>query len=231
MLTAGLFCAAVAQAAAPDLPALSSPIRSFTSTMTVQQVNMNELTKIRKDYAQSYRVKTSNIKYQYPDRVKIDGNVGPMSVIYVIDGDTKHIKYGPLRQTKNLVNDPGQKQGLLDFGVLTTDQLNDYNWRYLRQEGPLHVYEMRFKNPRDASRRIVWVDPQRKVVVRRHIFHQKRDNDLKMELRHEGIKQVAPGIWFPTIVKVYNSEGKLGATSLISNITVNKPIPASAFKI
>ncbi|MBW3622780.1 MAG: outer membrane lipoprotein-sorting protein [Armatimonadetes bacterium] len=234
---AGLFIAVAAQAAAaPDLRSLAAPVRSFSGTMTVQQANMDELVKIRKDYAQSYRVKSSRISYQYPDRLKVDGNVGPMSVIYIINGNTKLIKYGPIRREKNLVNDPGQKQGLLDFGILTADQLEDYTWKFLRTDSvngkPFHVYELRFKNFReDPSRRLIWVDPARKVVVRRQTFHQKRDNDLKMDMRFEGVQQVAPGIWSPTIIKVYNDQGKLGASSRLSNIVVNKPIPLSAFKL
>lgn len=232
-LTAGLFTAVASQAvAAPDLRQMVSPVKSFTATLNVKQVNMDELVKIRKDYAQSYRVKTSNVYYQYPEHVKIAGNVGPVPIVYVIKGDTKYIKYGPIRREKNLVNDPGQKQTLLDFGVLTADQLNDYTWKYLRQDGPLHVYELRYRNfKEDPSRRLIWVDPARKVVLRRQVFHQRRDNDLKMELRHEGLKQVRPGIWIPTIVKVYNDQGKLGATSQLVNITVNKPVPLSAFKL
>jgi outer membrane lipoprotein-sorting protein len=232
-LAAGLIAAAAAPAfAAPDLRGALSPIRSFRGTVTVTQSNMDELAKIRKDFAQSYRVKSSQVFYQNPDRVKIQGNVGPMSVIYLIVGNTKRIKYGPLRREKNLVNDPGQKQSMLDFGMFTPDLLNDFNWKFVRQDGGLQVYELRFKNySQDPTRRLIWVDPARKVVLRRQVFTRGRDNDLKMEVRHEGLRQVRPGVWVPTVVKVYNDQGRLGATSQLTNIAVNQTLPANTFKI
>ena len=234
MLT--LMAAQQAPAAAPDLRTMVAPLRDYRSTLTATQINTPELAKIGKDFANSYRVKTTNVTYRAPNQVKVDGRVGPVSVVYLINGTRKSWKYGPIKGSKDVTNDPGQRQGLLDFGLLTADQLDYYTWKFIRTErvkgAPLHVFELRFKNFReDPSRRLIWVDPVHKVVVRRQTFRQRQDNVMKHDLRFENLKPVGGGVWSATTIRVFNGEGKLGAVSRLSNIQVNKGIPASIFRI
>src|SRR5205085_1292162 len=120
--------------AAPDLRSMVAPIHDYTSTVTATFVDTDELSKIRRDYAQSYKVRTSRITYLAPEHFKVDGSLGPIPIIYIINGNMKDTKYGPLHRKKDITNDPGQKQSLLDFGLLTADHLENYNWKYVRSE-------------------------------------------------------------------------------------------------
>jgi hypothetical protein len=218
--------------AAPDLKDLSAPIRDYSATVKATKVNTPELVKISKSYANSFRIKTTRVYYKTPNHVKVAGSIGPLSVTLVINDNTKKVKMGPIRHTVDLSDKPGQKSGLMDFGVITDDQLEDYTWKFVRRDGPLYVYELRFKNLKeDPSRRLVWVDPVHKVMTRRMTYKQYHDNDLKMDLRFEGVKAVAPGVYVPTIVKVYNAEGKLGAVSQISAVRVNRGISLKEFDL
>jgi hypothetical protein len=233
---AGLLALAVTQAlAAPDLRSLVSPIKDFSSTLTATQVNTDELVKISDDYARAYKIKTNRIFYKNPGHIKVDSSVGPLKVVYVINGNQKAVKYGFIKKQIDVTDKPGQKQSLLDFGILTADQLNDYTWKFVREESvkgaPLDVYELRFRNfKEDPSRRLIWVDPIHKVVVRRQTYHQFRDNVLKHDMRFEGLQPVG-GIWVPTIIKVYNADEKLGATSKQTNIKINQGLSMSAFNL
>jgi outer membrane lipoprotein-sorting protein len=235
-MAAGVFALAVSQAmAAPDLRSLVSPIKDFSSTVTATQVNTDELVKISDDYARAYKIKTNHVYYKSPGHIKVDSSIGPLKIVYVINGNKKSVKYGFIKKDIDVTDKPGQKQSLLDFGILTADQLADYTWKFVREEtvkgAPLDVFELRFKNIKeDPSRRLIWVDPVHKVVVRRQTYHQFRDNVLKHDMRFEGLKRVGK-VWVPTIIKVYNADGKLGATSKQSNIKINKGLSLSLFKV
>jgi outer membrane lipoprotein-sorting protein len=233
-MTLLLAFAATSAMAAPDLKELASPIHDFSATVNATQVNIDELVKISKDYANTYRIQTTRVFYKSPNHVRVTGSVGPLGVDMVINGNTKKVKFGPIHHTDDLTDKPGQKSGLMDFGVITADQLEDYTWKFIRQEGadkaPLLVYELRFKNIKeDPSRRLIWVDPIHKVMVRRQTYQQFHDNSLKMTLKFDGLKEVSAGVWVPTIVKVYNSEGKLGAISKETGIKVNNNMPIQTF--
>jgi len=229
-----LSTSALHAAEAPPIEAFVAPgLKDITSTVNVKLANTNALLKVSKDFANSYRLKTMRITYKDPGMMRMEGKAGPLTVVYILNGDKKGWQIGAIRGVKDVSKKPAQKQGLMDFGLLTMDQLADYNSRFLRTETldgvRTYVYELRYKEPTENVRRVVWIDPAKKIILRRQVFG--RDDRLKMEHRFSEPKLVGGSIWVPTVIKVYNAEGELGAISNQVAVRVNTGVADDQFRI
>lgn len=234
LTAAALVGADVLYADAPPIEAFVAPgLRDITSTVNVKLANTKALVKVSKDFANSYKLKTMRITYKDPGMMRMEGKAGPLTIVYILNGDRKGWQIGAVKGVKDVSKKPAQKQGLMDFGLLTKDQLDDYNSRFLRTEVldgvRTYVYELRYKEPTEDVRRVVWVDPVKKIIVRRQVFG--RDDRLKMEHRFSQPKLVGGSIWVPTVIKVYNAEGELGAISNQVAVRVNTGVSEDQFRI
>ncbi|MGQ9525742.1 MAG: outer membrane lipoprotein-sorting protein [Armatimonadota bacterium] len=234
LIATALLSARALHADAPPIEAFVAPgLKDITSTVNVKLANTTALTKVSKDFANSYRMKTMRITYKDPGMMRMEGKAGPLTIVYILNGDKKGWQIGAIKGSKDVSKQPAQKQGLMDFGLLTKDQLADYDSQFLRTEVidgiKTYVYELRYKVPTENLRRVVWIDPVKKYIVRRQVFG--REGQLKMEHRFSQPKLVGGVIWVPTVIKVYNAQGELGAVSDQVVVRVNAGIPDDQFRI
>jgi len=221
-------------AQAPPIESLVPPgLKDLTSTVVVAKANIDALTKVSPDFANSYRLKTMHLTYKEPGMMRMEGKAGPLSIVYILNGDRKGWKVGMIKGSKDVKKSPAQKQGLMDFGLLTKAQLADFNSTYLRTEKvrgiTTYVYELQFKEPTENLKRILWVDPAKHVIVRRE--NLDRAGKLKMVYEFESPKRIGDDVWVPTVIKVYNAAGELGAVSNLVATRLNSGIPSDMFKV
>jgi hypothetical protein len=67
------------------------------------------------------------------------------------------------------------------------------------------------------------------VIVRRE--NLDRAGKLKMVYEFESPKRIGDDVWVPTVIKVYNAAGELGAVSNLVATRLNSGIPSDMFKV
>lgn len=222
------------------LPLGASPIEQhlpkisdYQAYIVVVKANHAVLSTVNKDFSQSYKLKDATVSYKEPAMIRVEGKRGLIRFANVCNGDKKRWQLGPLSGTRDLKQDPSQKQTLQDFGLVTAAQLNDHVVKFVREEkspqGKLLVYEMRYKTPTDRTRKLIWIDPVKKIMVKRQLFSQV-DGKLKLQYVYSNPKLVN-GVWVPHRITVYNRELKLGAISDLKNVRVNQGLPDDGFEI
>ncbi|MCL6473785.1 MAG: outer membrane lipoprotein-sorting protein [Firmicutes bacterium] len=207
-------------------------LHDLRATVKQQAANQRELEKINKDFANSYRIKQMTARYKEPSRMRLESKVGVVNVVYIINGNYKHVSAGPIKHTDDISNAPGKRQSLMDFGILTPSFMKLVNAKFLRydQEGGVRypVFELTWANSDDTSKHIVWMDGKTRTVVKRQWYNQQ--GKLMATFYYKNPVEAAPGIWVPTRVEVYNAEGKLGGVTTYVNLYVNEGLPDSLFQ-
>lgn len=234
-LLASLFIAGGARAEVTLKQYAQPALRDFTATGVIAQKNDAELRKIDDSFARAYRFRESLIQYKEPQKLRIDSKAGLLSVRYVINGRRKATQVPGLRinKVKDITGRPGEKQGMLDSGILTPAFLEDHlASRFVghqKLEGrTVPVFELWYTDEDDSRHHFVWIDPAKKIILRRDVHHRK--GGLKMRFLYKEPKQVA-GVWVPTRVEVYNHENRLGAVTRYTNVKVNTGLSESLFRI
>ncbi|MEJ5252719.1 MAG: outer membrane lipoprotein-sorting protein [Chthonomonadetes bacterium] len=226
-------CAAFALAQSQDInDYVQTRLRDLRATVRQQTANQRELEKINKDFANSYRIKQMTARYKEPSKMRLESKVGVVNVVYIINGNYKHVSAGPIKNTDDISNAPGKRQSLMDFGILTPSFMKLVNAKFLRydHEGGVRyaVFELTWANSDDTSKHIVWMDGKTHTVVKRQWYNQQ--GKLMATFYYKEPKEVAPGIWVPTRVEVYNAEGKLGGVTTYVDLHVNEGLPDSLFQ-
>lgn len=226
-------CASLAWAQSQDIDDyVQTRLRDLRATIRQQNANQRELEKINKDFANSYRIKQMTARYKEPIRMRLESKVGVVNVVYIINGNRKYVSAGPIKNTDDITNAPGKRQSLMDFGILTPGFMQLVNAKFLRHdhEGGVRypVFELTWNNSDDTSKHLVWMDNKTRTVVKRQWYNQQ--GKLMAVFYYKNPVEVAPGIWVPTRVEVYNAEGKLGGVTTYVNVFVNEGLSDSLFQ-
>jgi outer membrane lipoprotein-sorting protein len=218
-------------AAPPTVESLATDkIKDMTATLTVRETDRTELKKIGGAFATTYSIKNMYVTYQFPNKARFEGKILGASVMMVFNGDMKMFRIPGRTQKNDITGEPGQKQSLLDMGILATDYLKtDYAGTFLRTENGLHVFKLSQRNTDNRSHEIVWVNPKNSIIERRMSYNG--DNILKKEIRYKEAKQIRPGLWVPGRIEIYNQNGKLGAVQSVDDIKINLGVDDNLFKI
>jgi hypothetical protein len=210
-------------------------LQDFTATAVIAQKNDAELRKIDDSFARAYRFRESLIQYKEPQKLRIDSKAGLLSLRYVINGKRKATQVPGLRinKVKDITGRPGEEQGMLDSGILTPGFVNDaVAFRFLGHQKldgrTVPAFEFWYTDEDDSRHHFVWIDPAKKIILRRDVHHRK--GGLKMRFLYKEPKQVA-GVWVPTRVEVYNAENRLGAVTRYTSVKVNTGLSESLFRI
>ncbi|GIV21129.1 MAG: hypothetical protein KatS3mg023_2880 [Armatimonadota bacterium] len=235
ILWAGMFwlCASFAMAQSQDInDYVQTRLHDLRATVRQQTANQRELEKINKDFANSYRIKQMTARYKEPSKMRLESKVGVVNVVYIINGNQKHVSAGPIKNTDDISNAPGKRQSLMDFGILTPSFMKLVNAKFLRydhEDGVRYpVFELTWANSDDTSKHIVWMDGKTRTVVKRQWYNQQ--GKLMAVFYYKNPVEAAPGIWVPTRVEVYNAEGKLGGVTTYVDLHVNEGLPDSLFR-
>jgi outer membrane lipoprotein-sorting protein len=223
-----------ASVAAESLENYAQPnVRDIRATVLVDKKSDDALREIGKDEPKGYGIKRSQFSLKEPDKVRVEGKYGLISILYVINGDRKMRSTLGVRKVKNIATRPGERYTALDLGILTPQVVNRLESRFLRFETrgtkKLPVFEVRFKGePGGARPNILTIDPTTRTVVEHQVFHRK--GGLKMRYVFRNLVRYADGVWLPSRVELYSPSGKLGATSQYVDVTVNGGLSDSLFQ-
>ena len=236
VLTAAVAITALSATAHAQTPSAdstaTSKLQDLSATLVVvdAETNFEELKKIGGSFATTYRFKRMDVRYKNPDKIRLEAKVSGISALMVFNGHTKMVKVPFKKDIRNVRQDPGQKQTLMDLGVFSKDYLaSAYSPTYLRTEGSLQVYKLTQRNTDSRSHEVVWVNPKTSLIERR--LSLNAENKIRKEMRFKNPLQVRPGIWVPRRIEVYNQFGKLGAVQTLEDIKVNLGVDDNQFHI
>jgi hypothetical protein len=210
-------------------------LRDFTASGMILQKNDAELHKIGRDFAQGYRFRETLIQYKEPQKLRVDAKAGFLSVRYIINGTRKATQVPGLHVNveKDIAGHPGERQGMLDSGVLTPGFLSDsvasrFAGRRKLDGQSVPVFEFWYTADVRSRHHLLWIDPVKRIVLRHDVDDRHGNPWLRYVLKQP--IQVA-GIWVPTRLEVYNAEGRLAAVTRYIRVKVNTGLSDSLFRI
>ena len=203
-------------------------IKDMSATLRVTETNWRELEKCGSDFKRTYYFKRMSVAYQYPNRTRMETKALGSTLLIVFNGDTRFYKVPFKTETSSVAGQPGQKQGLLQFGIYAPDYLTlDYEPRFERIENGLHKIRLTQRRSSNKSYELIWVNPKTHVIERRQSWNG--DNVLTMELRYKNVTEARPGIFVPYRIEIYNPEGKLGAAQAVEDLKINSGLADALF--
>jgi outer membrane lipoprotein-sorting protein len=215
----------------PEVPA-TDKIKDLSVALRIvhEETNYDELKKIGGAFATSYRVPTYELVYKSPGKLRVQGKAGPLSALLIYVGDTKRFRIGLIKKTQDVRGNPGQKQSLMDVGICSKDWLStDYQAVFQRREGLLLVYKLVQRNTDNKSHELIWVNPKTFITEKRQ--SRNSEGELQKEIRYLKARELRPGIFLPSRVEIYNSQGKLGAVQTVEEVRVNVGVAESLFEL
>lgn len=211
---------------------VQSGLHDATFTAQVVSANHAELAKINKDFAQSYRFKSMSVRLKEPYKLRLDSKLDDQDIRFIINGTTRHLivpKAG-IKQREDLSDEPGKRQTLLDFGLLSPSLFNGLlDGAFVRTDRATgaHVFDLTYEPAyRYAVRYRVWIDPAKRFTFKREWYGRK--GNLMAIFHYEEPRQFG-SVWLPTRLSVRNAENKLAGVTEYKNLKVNSGLADSIF--
>lgn len=213
---------------------LPSGFKDISFNVSLTKRNPKELAKIDQSYVQQYATLDSALfRGKEPFKLRIDAKADDTSGITIVNGGNKLISIPALRIKKrqDVSKQPGQRQTLMDFILLTHAEANEFLTakfvRFDRQTGD-PVFDLTFPSALNYPvRHRVWIDKDQKYVVRREWYGLQ--GQLRATFLYLNPTKVK-GITVPTTLQVMNSENKLAGESKYFSIKVNEGLSDSLFE-
>ncbi len=230
-ISAALAFAPLSVQAAPSIQSLTSaPIHTLSANSEIVTENQDVLRTIDGDIALAYRLHRGALTYEQPGKLRIEASIPHLATgYYVINGNQKLTVAPFVHKVQDTTGAPGKRQSLLDFGLVPPELLTDYNATFLRREAGLLCFQLQPKQRGETEKDLVWIDPKTHITTQR--YNYGRDGKLTKILRYINPVQVAPGVYIPTRVELYNTQNKLAGATVYQNIHVNQRVSDSLFKI
>lgn len=213
------------------------PANFRSATFVARKVtgNQRELAKINKDFGMSYRFSSTTVSMEEPFKLRMESKVDDSTFLFIVNGVNK-VARAPrsnINVRENVATKPGKRQTAFDFGLLTPAMLKDlFDATFVRIDRAtgLAVFDLKYKsNMKDNTRNRVFLDPQRKVMVRREWYSQI-DNRLQATFVYTSFSNVG-GVNFPVAFEVRNAENKVAGSMKYENLKVNVSLDDALFKL
>lgn len=241
---AAVLAAALWAAAAGVAGAISHDIRDyrcerlddFSATMVVVQANQRELGEISKDAGLLYRFHQVQMRYKEPNMVRIDINEQGVRGTFIVSGPMQYVSIPKLavRTRRDFGKSPGKRKSLMDSGLVSDFYLTYTTFRFVREgtvDGvPVAVFDITYKDrDEDTSHHTVYIDPKRKVVLKRENYTQ--GGKLQATYFFRNLQEIKPGIWFPTRVEAQNVNRVIAGITEYRSIKVNTGLTDDLFSL
>ncbi len=240
----GGLLAALLMAAGGQARALSTNIQDyvthrlddFTATIIAVQADQRELGKISKDAGLLYRFREVHVQYKEPNKIRFDAAMEGTKAVVILNGAIQYVSVPRMHLStkRNFGPAPGKRKSLMDVGLVSEYFLSYTNAQYLREasvEGsPCAVFEIRYKDQSDdTSHHIFYIDPKTRVVRKRESYSQS--GKLQAVYLYKDVREVAPGIWFPTRIEAMSTDHQIAGITQYRDIKVNVGIADRVFEL
>lgn len=211
----------------------------FDTTMKSTFFDKYASQKINRDIGAIYQLKGNvRIRYKEENKFRAEGMLGASKVVYVINDAKQVVSIGSLAKVKTeLGKTPGKRKSLLDMGLVSEAYLAYAQGEFIGErpfEGtPCAVFKITYKDrSQDSSHRIVWIDPKTRITLKREEYAQDiSGGKLRSIWMYREPKEIAPGIYFPSRIELYNNENEKAGVTSYSNTHVNVGLSDDIFKL
>ncbi len=215
---------------------VSSKLDDFTCIMHVNDHDDRAGEKINKDFGLIYKIKGDiNLRYKDENKLRIDGHIGASKAIFIVNGTKQYVQLSVgFRHVDDLGSSPGKRKTLLDMGMISTGYLAYTEAKYMRSAAVdgvnCAVFRISYKNKSlDTSHRMVWIDPKTKITVKREEYSQ--EGKLNATFYYRKPFEVSNGVWFPSVIDVYNNENQKAGQTSYRNVKINLGLSDNEFKL
>ncbi|HZO87285.1 MAG TPA: outer membrane lipoprotein-sorting protein [Chthonomonadaceae bacterium] len=216
---------------------VASRLDDFTATMRVTYHDDNALRKINKDFGMIYKLQGDvRVHYKDENKLRLDARLGASSATLIVNGTKQYVRLSGLgiKDVRDLGESPGKRKTLLDVGMLSHGYLA-YTHAEFRGTRPVDgvecaVFRVSYRDKNlDTSHRIIWVDPRTKVVLKREEYSQ--EGKLNAIFYYRAPHEVAPGVWFPSRIEVFNNENQRAGETVYRDVHVNTGLEDKLFRL
>lgn len=206
-------------------------LRDATLVARILKGNQRELSKINKDFGQSYRFDSTTAYFKEPFKIRAEAHVEDTNIVYILNGPDLWIKVPNMKLPKqDLAMHPGRRQTLMDVGILTPSLMSgllNAEFKRIDRETGDAVFDLTYKaDTGDTSRYRVWIDRTKKYTTKREWFNQwTRHMATFYYLNPIEVN----GVWFPTRCEVKNSDNVVAGVTKYDSIKVNTGLSDSLF--
>jgi len=206
---------------------------SFTAKGKVGPVS--KLPKVNGDLTQSHRIKESKVALKEPFMVRVDANIdGDTSASFILNGAKRLFKVprAKIAVRQDLSGKPGQRQTVLDFGIITPALFNDFfQAKFVRIDRGTEdaVFDLTYVSRlNDTSRHRVWIDQAKKIITKREWYSQR--GKQVATFFYSGPVQ-SGGIWVSTKCSVRNNDNEVAGETVYEDVKANTGLPDSLFSV
>ena len=216
-----------------------SKLDDFETTMKAVFHDDNAARKINKDIGLLYQLKGDvQIRYKEENKFRADGKLGATRASLVINNERQTYNLsGFVKKTDNLGKAPGKRKSLLDVGLISEYYLGYAQGEFLGEK-PFEgvncaVFKITYKDRSlDTSHRIVWIDPKTKITLKREEYAQDGSGGkLRSVWLYRDPVEIAPGLFFPTRIELYNNENQKAGETAYTNTRVNVGLSDDVFRL
>lgn len=210
----------------------TSSFQDLKCNLNVLSSDQRELAKMGKVFAEVYEFKKAKVVFKSPDNLKINGALGMMKVEFITSGNVRHIRIPSMRFKKreDITDEQEKRMSPLDVGVITDAIWQIYNVQHVRteeNEDGSTVYVLKLQTAKSEKYQLIWVDGKDFKLLRRDRMFE--NDTIKVRTMYSNHTKIN-GIWVPVKAEVYNSEGKLAATTETKDIVINTGIELKEFE-
>lgn len=206
--------------------------------VNVGKADFNELKKVNMDFSQSYRFKSSEVWIKEPFKLKMESKVQDMKITFIVNGGRKvtRVPDRHINISDDVSQAPGKRQTMFDFGMLSPALVKDFfQAKFVRNDRATNavVFDLTYiPTLKDTSRYRVWIDPEKKMIIKREWYGQQSTTDgrLMATFNYSNAKKIN-GVWVSTAVSVYNADQKLAGQVTYDRMEINTAIPDDLFKL
>ncbi len=214
-------------------------LEDFETTMKATFHNDYAARKIDRDAGLIYQLKSNvHIRYKEENKFRADGTIGVNRASLIINDSKQSVRLSlGIKKTEDMGAAPGKRKTLLDVGLISEYYLKYAQGEFIGErvfEGtPCAVFKITFKDRSlDTSHRIVWIDPKTKITLKREEYLQDtRGGKLRDVWLYRDPREVAPGLYFPTRIELYNNENQKAGETTYTQTRVNIGLSDSLFRL
>lgn len=208
-------------------------LQDFTVTLKTGKYDQKAGERISREFGQLYKIAgNGTLHYKQPDMIRLDGKIIGLNGVLIMDGFTQHIRIGFIHKNQDESQAPGKVTTLLDTGLLNEFYLS-YTSAWFQGvqsvEGtPCTVFRLSYL-PRmhDTSFRLVWIDPNSRIIRRREEHGQ--DGALHAVYTFRNPVMTA-GVWLPSEVDAANAQGGFVGQTFIQDARPNTGLTNHLFR-
>lgn len=217
---------------------VTSKLSDFDTMMKATFHDDEAARKINKDADLIYQLKGNvRIRYKVVNNFRADGLVRGFRASVVVNDSrqTYRLALG-VKKTDDLIHAPGRRMSLLDMGLVSDYYLTyaqgEYQGRRPFEGVPCAVFRLTFKDrSHDTSYRLVWIDPKTHITLKREEYLQEAQGGKLRDIWvFRAPQEVAPGVFFPSRVELYNSDNEKAGVIEYMSTHVNVGLRDDVFR-